>query len=106
MAKIMAEIKNIDLEKRHLDLLRHIIKEYCPNKQIWAYGSRVTFRAKNTSDIDLVIFNCHDKEYYALKDALDESNIPFLIQIMRWEQIPQSFKDTILENYFVISNTI
>lgn len=98
----MGEVKDIDLEPRHLTLLRDIIAAYCPNKEVRAYGSRVKFTAKKTSDIDLVIFDTTDAEYYALKDALDESDIPFLIQLMRWEQIPQDFKDNILERYFIV----
>ena len=98
----MGCVESIDLEKRHLDLLRDLLKKYYPKKQVWVYGSRVKGTAKNTSDIDLVIFDSLDEQYYTLKEALDESDIPFLIQIMRWEHITQDFKDTILDTYFIV----
>lgn len=98
------EIDNqIDLEKRFLVMLQEILHLHAPKKQVWMYGSRVKGTAKNTSDIDLVIFDSTEQEFYALKDAFDESDIPFLVQIMRWEYIPQDFKENILENYVLVS---
>lgn len=98
----MGCVENVDLAERHLNLLRDLLKKYYPNKQVWIYGSRVKGTAKNTSDIDLVIFDSLDTQYYTLKDTLDESDIPFLIQIMRWEYLPQDFKDTILDRYYIV----
>ncbi len=101
----MGCVETIHLDERHLNMLRDLLAQYYPEKEVWAYGSRVKGTAKNTSDIDIVIFDSNDTEYYILKDALDESDIPFLIQIMRWELIPQDFKDNILEKYFVVQKT-
>lgn len=98
----MVQINDFDLEERHLKSLSHILQEYYPQKTVWAYGSRVKGVAKNTSDIDLVIFDSEEKEYHMLQDLCDDSDIPFLIQIMRWEHLPQDFKDNILEAYYIL----
>ena len=98
----MAQLNYFDLEEHHYDILRNILRNYYPNKVVWVYGSRIKGTAKKASDIDLVIFDSEDMEYHMLQDACDESDIPFLIQIMRWEKMPQDFKDNILEAYYVV----
>ena len=46
----------IDLKPDQLELLEQILKRHIPNKTVWAYGSRVTWKANERSDLDLVCF--------------------------------------------------
>jgi len=71
---------------------------------IWAYGSRVTGEAHDTSDLDLVILAKNQQpidieEFIRFKERLINSNIPILIQVMDWNRVPISFRDNILLNY-------
>ncbi|MBN2825227.1 MAG: nucleotidyltransferase domain-containing protein [Campylobacterales bacterium] len=75
--------------------------------EIWAFGSRVNGDAHDTSDLDLVIksksgkkLNIH--EFVGFKEALRDSNIPILIDLLDWYRIPQSFHQNILNNYEVL----
>lgn len=90
--------------KKLLDIAAQEIKTAV---EIWAYGSRVSGRAHDCSDLDLVICT-KDKgklgadEMLRFKQRLADSNIPFLIDVLDWGIIPQSFKDNILANYRVL----
>lgn len=71
---------------------------------IWAYGSRVNGEAHDTSDLDLVILAKNKQpidieEFIRFKERLINSNIPLLIQVMDWNRMPISFRDSILSNH-------
>lgn len=92
-------MNNLLLDKKYLEILQNIFKEYCPAAQVYAYGSRITGKAHSGSDLDLTIKNFPSEKYlFELKEKISESNIPFLIDINIFETLPQSFKDEIEKN--------
>ncbi len=95
-------INNIDIEPEYLEIIYSIFANYLPYKEIWAYGSRVKKTANKRSDLDCVVFNATDLEIYNAKEALDNSEIPFIIQLLRWEKLPEDFKINIKEKYFIL----
>lgn len=94
----------IDLKQEYIDELRKIFKNYCPKAEIWAYGSRVKNSSHSGSDLDLVIksFNEENKFTWELKEIIDNSNIPFLVDIHQFDKLPKSFQDEILKDYVKI----
>ena len=58
----MSKEQLIDLDTRQLDLLHTILKRHIPDKTVWAYGSRVTWKAGETSDLDLAVFGFDSTE--------------------------------------------
>ena len=71
--------------------------------QILAYGSRVNGEAHDTSDLDLVLKtkdNSHINidDFLNFKEALQNSNIPIIVQVLDWNRVPDSFHKNILEN--------
>ncbi len=50
----------IDIAKKDLDLVVSILRKYVPQCEVWAFGSRVTSRARSYSDLDLAIVS-HEK---------------------------------------------
>ncbi|MCY4154862.1 MAG: restriction endonuclease subunit S [Gammaproteobacteria bacterium] len=98
----MSKERLIDLDAEQLNLLHSILKQHIPNKTVWAYGSRATWKAKETSDLDLAVFDCTPMEIYALKEALEESDLLISVDVMDWQSIPQSFKENIREKYVVV----
>ena len=67
------------LKDEHKKMLFDIFNKYCPNAEIWAYGSRLNGTAHAGSDLDLVVksFNDNTKSLLELKELLNDSNIPF-----------------------------
>lgn len=96
-------MNNLIIEQKHLNMLIDIFKSYCPDAEIWAYGSRLNGTAHSGSDLDLVVKKYNPSfRLYELKELLQESNIPFLIDIHVYDDLPESFKQEILKNYTVI----
>ena len=96
----------IDLDKKQLRLLKTIIKTCIPGKTVWAYGSRVFWKARENSDLDLAVFDCSSKEIYLFKEALDESNLLISIDVMNWNSIPEDFKQKIKKKYVILQENI
>lgn len=92
------------INPKYLEMLKDIIASYCPNAEIWAYGSRIKGDAHSGSDLDLVVknFNSKDANIYELRELLTQSDIPFLVDIHEFDKLPESFKQEILNNYIVI----
>ncbi len=92
-------MNNLLIDSKYLEVLQNIFKEYCPGAQVYAYGSRVSGKAHSGSDLDLTIKNFPPEKYlFELKEIISESNIPFLVDINIFENLPQSFKDEIEKN--------
>ena len=89
------------IKPEYMNILKEIFSNYCPEAEIWAYGSRLNGRAHAGSDLDLTIksFNSEGKKLYELKELLSESNIPFLVDINIFDTLPDSFKEEIMKNY-------
>lgn len=58
----MAEQKIIDIEPRFLKMVQSLFARQLPFKQVWAFGSRVKFTARQSSDLDCVVFGATDNE--------------------------------------------
>lgn len=91
----------LDVKKKHLEELERIFGEYCPNAEIWAFGSRIKNESHSGSDLDLVVKSFHEahKTVSELRELLNDSDIPFLIDIMDFEKISKSFQCEILKDY-------
>ena len=98
----MSKERFIDLDKEQFKLLQAIIRCHIPDKTVWAYGSRVTWKAGETSDLDLAIFGCGPMEICDLKETLEESDLLISVDVMDWESIPDDFKDNIRGKYVVL----
>ncbi|MDR2884269.1 MAG: nucleotidyltransferase domain-containing protein [Deferribacteraceae bacterium] len=85
-------------------MLIDIFNKHCPNAEIWAYGSRVNGDAHKGSDLDLAIKELGESniDAYELKEIIRESNIPFLVDIHEFNNLPDSFQREILRKYLTI----
>lgn len=94
-------MNNLFIEPKHLKMLKDILNSYCPDADIWAYGSRVYGNAHSGSDLDLVVkdFHSQNKNLFELRELLSESNIPFMIDIHEFDKLPKPFQEEILKNY-------
>lgn len=98
---------NLQLEPRHLALLRQLLAQHTPTAEVWAYGSRVAGGAHECSDLDLVLRNPADlhaasQGWMALKTALQESRLPMLVELHDWAHLPPAFHREIERAYVVL----
>lgn len=94
----------INLKQEYLNELNQIFQKYCPNAEIWAYGSRINGDSHSGSDLDLTVksFNEDNKYLSDLKDLLNDSDIPFLIDITEYDKLPETFQKEIKNGYIKI----
>lgn len=91
----------INLKRKHFEELCAIFKKYCPKAEIWAYGSRIHGDSHDGSDLDMTVksFNDPTKNLGELKELLDDSDIPFLMDVSEFNRLSVSFQTEILKNY-------
>ena len=97
---------NLFVKPQYLKMLTDIFEQYCPNAEIWAYGSRVNGDAHEGRDLDMVVKNFHSNtaKLSELRELITNSNIPFLTDINEFDKLPKYFQDEILKKYVVIFN--
>jgi predicted nucleotidyltransferase len=79
--------------------------------EVWAYGSRVNGTAHEGSDLDLVIRTATLQKmpidiYMELKEKIQESNIPIVVELFDWARLPQSFHKNIEAQHEVLFSNI
>ena len=97
----------IQLSPQHLAMIRDLLHNYIPNTLVWAFGSRVKCTAKPWSDLDVVAFIGDDQKtrFSLLKEALEESNVPFRVDLHIWDELPDSFQRIIKQEYAVLQDS-
>jgi len=95
----------IDLLPPHRKLIQHILHTHVPACEVRVFGSRVTGTAKKYSDIDLVIVGSEKispTTLSLLKEAFQESDLPFRVDVLDWHSISQEFQKVINLRYEVL----
>jgi type I restriction enzyme S subunit len=97
---------HLDLPLHYREQLDTLLCEHVPGIEVWAYGSRVNGRSHDGSDLDLVLriptLEPLGHEYFELVEALEQSNIPILVQAHDWARLPESFHREIERDYVVL----
>ena len=86
----------LHLSPKHRAMLLSLLQEHLPDIEVWAYGSRVSGRSHDGSDLDLVLRGPGLEEIPSDRvadfgDAVRESNIPFLVKARDWARLPERF---------------
>ena len=100
----------IDLRKKDRTAICEFASQvFDQGTEIWAYGSRVKGTNHDASDLDLVVHFSPEQEsaegfeqLSAFIEALRDSNIPIIVQVMAWSAIPDHFKTNIKSCYQVL----
>ena len=101
--------KQLHLSEKHRRLIETQLGKHLPDMEVWAYGSRVTGRSHDGSDLDLVIRGPGLKEVpieqlAKFQEAMRESTIPFLIETRDWARLPEGFHREIEHSHLVLTN--
>lgn len=92
------------IKPQYLKMITGVFDKYCPDAEVWAYGSRIKNEAHGGSDLDLVVksFNSDKCNISELRSLLSDTYVPFLIDINAFDDLPESFQKEILNKYVVI----
>ena len=88
----------IDIREDHWDIVQGILQKHVPQYEVWAFGSRAKWTAKQYSDLDLAIIT--DKPLSldvsaSLSDDFSESDLPYKVDIVDWATTSESFRKII-----------
>jgi type I restriction enzyme S subunit len=91
----------MDLKPEHHRILCDILATHLPGREVHLFGSRATGTAKPYSDIDLVIMGDEPLPVTTmriLRDAFDDSDLPFQIDLVEWAGTSEEFRKIILSS--------
>ena len=100
----MGVTHGIDVTPRQRRTILRLIERHLPETDIWAYGSRAKWTSHPSSDLDLVAFaGPHQRRQIAdLREAFEESNLPFRVDLFVWDEIPETFREQIDDEHVVV----
>ena len=96
----------INLDAEHRQTVVALLSRYLPNTTVWAYGSRVKWTSHPASDLDLVAFAKPEQaaRVAELREAFDESNLPFRVDLFVWDDVPKGFRRRIKAEHVVLAD--
>jgi type I restriction enzyme S subunit len=94
----MADQPLIDISPENWRIVRDVLQRYVPEREVWAFGSRAKWTAKEFSDLDIAIIGDEPLSIglmAEMREAFQESSLPFKIDIVDWASITPPFRQII-----------
>ena len=95
----------LDVRPDHLKIVQNILQRFVPNREVWAFGSRAKWLAKEYSDLDLCVLGEIPLSFRTLgllEEAFDESDLPYKVDVVDWATTSPSFRKIIERDKVVI----
>ncbi|WP_434782757.1 restriction endonuclease subunit S [Ferrovum myxofaciens] len=98
----------IDISPDQWAIVHKILQQHVPQHEVWAFGSRAQWTAKEYSDLDLVIIT--DKPLpleisASLSEDFSESDLPWKVDIVDWATTSESFRKIIERDKVVVQES-
>ena len=95
---------SIDITSEERKTVLALLQRHLPGTAAWVYGSRVKWTSRPQSDLDLVVFATPEQRRQVgdLREAFEESNLPFRIDLFVWDDAPDSFRRRIEAEHVVL----
>jgi len=93
------------LRPGELEIVREILRRHVPNREVWAFGSRVKGTARPYSDLDLAVLGDQPLPLLVraeLAEEFSESDLPFKVDIVDWATTSERFRQIIESEYVVL----
>ena len=97
--------RTIDITADQHKTLLALLERYLPNTAAWVYSSRVKWTSRPQSDLDLVVFAKSEQERRVsdLREAFEESSLPFRVDLFVWDSVPEQFHKQIEADHVVLA---
>ena len=94
----------IDITAEQQETILSLLERYLPGTTAWAYGSRVKRKSRPMSDLDLVVFATPEqgRRVGDLREAFEESDLPFPVDLFVWDEVPENFRERIEAEHVVL----
>ena len=95
----------IDITDEQRRTVQALLNRHLPDTTAWACGSRVKWTSLPESDLDLVVFARpgQSAQVAELREAFEESNLPFRVDLFVWDEMPGSFRSRIEDDHVVLT---
>ena len=95
-------VVNVTIEQQ--EIISTLLEQHVPKVEVWAYGSRVKGTARPNSDLDVVVFTAAEQWLAVsnLREAFDNSDLPFRVDLFVWDEVPQQFHKNMKANHVVL----
>lgn len=101
----MPDVPKIDIRPDHWEMVRDILQKHVPQHEVWAFGSRAKWAAKEFSDLDLAVIGNKPLSLdvsAALSDEFSESDLPYRVDVVDWATTSESFRKIIERDKVVV----
>ena len=87
------------------EIVLTLLERHLPNTTVWVYGPRVGRTAQLQSDLDLVVFATPKEsgQVVNLREAFGKSNLPFQVNLLVWDNVPESFREQTEAKHVVLA---
>ena len=94
----------IDISAEQRKIVLALLGKYLPNTTAWVYGSRVKWTSRPQSDLDMAVLATpeQNRKVSDLREAFEESNLPFRVDLFVWNDVPEAFKKQIEAEHVVL----
>ena len=106
---MLSAMPSIAMKAEDLQIVQGILHEHIPNREVWAFGSRVKKTHKPFSDLDLAVMGSESLSLAEMADlsyAFSHSNLPFKVDVVDWASTECRFQNIIRNHYVVLSELI
>ena len=96
--------RNIDITAKQRKTVLALLERHLPNTAAWVYGSRAKWTSRPQSDLDMVVFATpvQASRVSDLREAFEESNLPFRVDLFVWDAVPEQFRKRIEAEHVVL----
>ena len=95
----------IDITGGQRKTILALLERHLPGTEAWVYGSRAKWTSRPQSDLDLVVFATPDQRRGVgnLREAFEESDLPFRVDLFVWDEVPETFREQIEAEHAVLA---
>ena len=96
--------QTIDITGEQRKTILALLERHLPNTAAWVYGSRAKWTSRPQSDLDMVVFATPEqaRRVSDLREAFEESNLPYRVDLFVWDDVPEQFRKRIEAEHVVL----
>ena len=97
--------RTIDVTAGQRKTILTLLERHLPGTEAWVYGSRAKWTSRPQSDLDLVVFATPEQRRGVgnLREAFEESDLPFRVDLFVWDEVPETFREQIEAEHAVLA---
>ena len=103
----MSDKPLLDMSEAERSIVKTILQRHVPDREVWAFGSRAKWTAKQYSDLDLAVLGDQplpSAVSAALAEDFAESDLPWKVDVVDWATTKESFRKVIERDKVVVQS--